>query len=442
MMYIGEKQSMKKTGVTIGLLVICSMISSCGKQSMNIRQKEEPVIIEISWWGEENRSRSTKQVCELYQKLHPNIEFKYSSTSWDGYFDKLATQAATGTMPDIIQMDYMYLKSYTQNGSLMDLTEYIEDGTIDVSGINQTFVKSGIVDEKYAGIVISETALSIGYNEELFWQAGVEEPTADWTWEDFTDKCETIASKTGKYGFMADFSTDISFFRYWVRQHGYELFSEDNRSLAYEDDQICAGYFNMWKKLMNKQAMVDAEESTAYSRLKQEKNPIVTKDVAMILEWNNFAKKMSAYTDKIKMMTPPGAVSDEKPLWLKPGMFLSISETSEVKKEAAEFINWFLNSNEANEILLGERGVPVTASVRQHLIDSSLLGTTEREMFEGLDAAEKICGEMPPPEPLGMMEVTDAFQNAGAKVYYGEVSALEAAKEFRQDAEEILQKNN
>ena len=282
---------MKKTGVTIGLLVICSMISSCGKQSMNIRQKEEPVIIEISWWGEENRSRSTKQVCELYQKLHPNIEFKYSSTSWDGYFDKLATQAATGTMPDIIQMDYMYLKSYTQNGSLMDLTEYIEDGTIDVSGINQTFVKSGIVDEKYAGIVISETALSIGYNEELFWQAGVEEPTADWTWEDFTDKCETIASKTGKYGFMADFSTDISFFRYWVRQHGYELFSEDNRSLAYEDDQICAGYFNMWKKLMNKQAMVDAEESTAYSRLKQEKNPIVTKDVAMILEWNNFAKK-------------------------------------------------------------------------------------------------------------------------------------------------------
>ena len=37
-------------------------------------------------------------------------------------------------------------------------------------------------------------------------------------------------------------------------------------------------------------------------------------------------------------------------LWLKPGMFFSVSETSKVKEECAKFINWFVNSNEANSL--------------------------------------------------------------------------------------------
>lgn len=345
-------------------------------------------------------------------------------------------------MPDIVQMDYMYLKTYTQNGSLADLKEYMDDGTLDVSGINQTFLKSGVVDEKQTGVAISETFLTIGYNEELLRKAGVEEPTEDWDWEDFKNICKQVSMKTGRYGFMIDFSTDMSFFRYWIRQYGQPLFSEDNTSLGYEDDQICADYFNMWKSLMDENLMADAEESAAYARLKQEENPIVTGDVAMTIEWNNFPSKQSAYTNKIKMITPPGAISAQKPLWLKPGMFWSISATSDVKKEAAEFISWFLNSNEANEILLGDRGVQTVSSVRQHLINSGLLGETEKEMFEGMDAAERLCGETPEPEPLGMMEVTEVFQNAGAKVYYGELDALEAARQFRIEADQILKKNN
>ena len=85
----------------------------------------------------------------------------------------------------------------------------------------------------------------------------------------------------------------------------------------------------------------------------------------MLTEWNNYAAKVSGTNDKLKMVTPPMvAGSDAKGLWMKPGMFFSIAETSKVKKEAAEFIDWFVNSEEANDIMMAERGTPVSSEIR------------------------------------------------------------------------------
>ena len=55
---------------------------------------------------------------------------------------------------------------------------------------------------------------------------------------------------------------------------------------------------------------------------------------------------------------------------MKPGMFLSVSEKSQEKKECAEFINWVINSKEANDIILAERGVPVAEKIRAYLSET------------------------------------------------------------------------
>ena len=71
--------------------------------------------------------------------------------------------------------------------------------------------------------------------------------------------------------------------------------------------------------------------------------------------------------------------------WNKPGMFLTISETSAHKKEAAEFINWFVNSEEANDIMMGERGTPASSAVREHMKSTGKLSPQQEEMFNYLD---------------------------------------------------------
>lgn len=403
----------------------------------------ENVVIKMTWWGGQTRHDQTQAVCDLYTSLHPNVTFELSPSGWDGYFDKLSTQTASGSMPDIVQMDYLYLTTYAKNNSLADLQEFIDNGTIDVSGIDENLLQTGSVDGKMAAMVLSTSLLNVGYNPAVLQEAGVEEPTSDWTWNDFVAMCETIQSKTDKYGVSMDSVADTNIFNYWVRQQGGSLFSDDNKSLGYEDDKVFVDFVTMWNDLMGKEAMPDPDEYAQIATLGQEAGPVVTGDAGAIIEWNNYASKVSTVNDSIKMVTPPLADgSDTKGLWMKPGMFFAIAEKSTVKQEAAEFINWFINSDEANDIMMAERGTPVSSAVRQHLIDSGNLGEQQIAMFEGVEAAAALCGETPAPDPAGISEVNEAFKKAANSVYYGQASAEDAAAAFREEANAILARNN
>ena len=127
---------------------------------------------------------------------------------------------------------------------------------------------------------------------------------------------------------------------------------------------------------------------------------------------------------------------------MKPGMFFSVAETSKVKKEAAEFINWFMNSEEANDIIMAERGTPVSSKVREHMINSGKMTEQQKEMFAYVDEAEKLCGETPAPDPVGMSEINEALKNAAYKAFYGQSTPEEAAASFREEANAILERNN
>lgn len=403
----------------------------------------EPVTIKITWWGGQGRHDYTQKMLDTYTASHPNVTFEAMPSGWDGYFDKLATQAASGSMPDIVQMDYLYITTYAKNNSLADLQQFIDDGTIDTSSIDEKLLNTGKIDGKMTGLVLSSSYLSMGYNPDVLAEAGVEEPTGEWTWEDFTAMSAAVKEKTGKYGLAGGPVDDTNFFNYWVRQHGESLFADDKKSIGYADDKIFSDFISMWADQMKTGAVPNPDEYAAIQTLGQEAGPVVTGDGAMINEWNNYASKVSAVNDKIKMVTPPLlAGSDSKGLWLKPGMFFSIAETSKVKKEAAEFIDWFLNSEEANDIMMAERGTPVASDIREYMVSSGKLSAQQQAMFEGVDNALEFCGETPDPDPVGMSEINEAFKNAAYSAFYGQISPEEAAAKFRKDADAILARNN
>ncbi len=404
---------------------------------------EEPVTIKITWWGGQTRHDYTQQLLDLYTQLHPNVTFEALPSGWDGYFDKLSTQTASGSMPDIVQMDYLYISTYSKNNSLADLQQFIDDGTLDVSKIDEALLKTGNVGGKQTGLVLSTSLMAVGYNPEVLAEAGVAEPTSSWTWDDFITINKTVKEKTGKFGAALSPVIDTNNFNYWVRQHGAGLFSADNKTLGFTDDKITADYFQMWKDLMEQGVVPNPDEWAQIETLGQEAGPVVTGAGAMTFEWNNYAAKLSGVNDKLKIVSMPLATdSDSKGLWMKPGMFFSVAETSKVKKEAAEFINWFVNSKEANDIIMAERGTPSSSEIRDYMISSGKLNEQQKAMFEFVSSAAELCGETPAPDPIGMSEINEAFKNAANSVFYDQITADEAAAKFRSEAESILSRNN
>lgn len=348
-------------------------------------------------------------------------------------------------MPDIVQMDYLYISTYAKNDSVADLQPYIDDGTIDVSKIDENLLNSGKINDKMAGLVLSSSVLAVGYNPTVLEKAGVEAPTSDWTWKDYIELNQKAAETTGKESALiaAGVTGDTNVFNYWVRQHGGQLFNEDQTSLGYDDDSITADYFAMWKDMMDKNIAPDPDEFAQIKTLGDEASPVVKDEAATMIEWNNYTAKMSNVNDKLKLATPPlGDNADDKGLWIKPGMFFSVSENSKVKKECAEFIDWFINSEEANDIIMAERGTPVSSDIRQYMVDSGKLSPQQVDMFNYIDEAEKLSGTTPAPDPSGIAEVNEAFNNAGNTVFYGQATPEEAAKTFRADVEEILARNS
>ncbi|MFH5186840.1 extracellular solute-binding protein [Paenibacillus sp. TAB 01] len=66
---------------------------------------DKPVKLRIVWWGSQARHDATLKALDAYTKKHPNVTFEPEFSGFDGYADKLATQAAAKNAPDIIQIE-------------------------------------------------------------------------------------------------------------------------------------------------------------------------------------------------------------------------------------------------------------------------------------------------------------------------------------------------
>src|SRR5690606_16181917 len=93
---------------------------------------------------------------------------------------------------------------------------------------------------------------------------------------------------------------------------------------------------------------------------------------------------------------PEGGQSEN---YMKPSMYFSVTASCPHPEEAAKFIDFFTNSTEANDILLAERGVPISATVREHLIPQ--LDPVNAATFEFLGMVAEDASPSFPPDPPG-----------------------------------------
>lgn len=93
------------------------------------------------WWGNQVRNERTQAALDLYSETN-GVKLDGQFAEWSDYWNKLATSAAGHAMPDVVQMDYMYLDQYAKSGLLVDLKPYIENGTLDVSQISENTIAS------------------------------------------------------------------------------------------------------------------------------------------------------------------------------------------------------------------------------------------------------------------------------------------------------------
>ena len=137
----------------------------------------------------------------------------------------------------------------------------------------------------------------------------------------------------------------------------------------------------------------------------------------------------------LKLATLPRITSDgPSGAVIQSSQMLCVSQDSQQKEEAAKFISWFENDPDCNNILQGERGIPVNATVRETLSANATEG--QQIMYDFMDKVSKF--KMPDKvnvlSPDGQDEVVDNYRNYIQQVVDGQITAEEAAQKTYDNA--------
>lgn len=391
----------------------------------------EPVTLKLFWWGNQVRNDLTQQVIDLYMKDNPNVTIMPEFTDWNGYWDKLATSTAGGNMPDIIQMDYRYLEKYVSSNSLANLSEFIDNGTIKTDKIPESVIESGSINGTCYAISLGSNAPAIYYDKEIVDKAGVTIPD-QMTIEELYEIGQTIYEKTGALTYY---------------DGGYVLMGEIARSYgSHLWDELEAGDETAVKKDFEYIKKFSDAEFSISQELLVEKNPKVveTKPIIDGTVWNDFsfsnqysAMVTAAGRDFGMSMYPTTEGATQQPIYLKPSQFFSVAETSQYKEEAAKFVDWITNSVEANEILQGERGVPVNTDVQEAI--KGTLDSANAQVFDFVAKVGEVATPVDAPDPEGASDVTTKLDTYVENIRDGSMDVETAAKEFTEYAKKTLE---
>ena len=186
----------------------------------------EPVTITYCNFNSSGGNEETlAKMVAAFETEYPNIKVEVETIGFDDYFTQMQTRVAGGTAPDCYELNIENFAAYANKGMLAEITG------VDVSGLNDTALNAFKVDGKQYGLPESFSNVVLIYNKDLFDQAGVDYPTADWTQDDVQDAAEKIRALGDDIFGIWQPITYNEFFKV-VAQYGGALLNEDKTAFT------------------------------------------------------------------------------------------------------------------------------------------------------------------------------------------------------------------
>lgn len=197
--------------------------------------KKKLVFSSYTWSGYDV---AINKVIDAWIATQPagSVEVERQFSDGATYWDKLQTQIAANTPPDLGIADYARLISYAKNGTLLNISDRIKMSDLALDKFMPTALAqyrwakgdfdSGSEGGDYYGFPSDAQAYIMVYNKKMFDAAGVAYPTDDWTWNDMLEAAKklTIPEKE-QYGFYID--PFLIWKGIWVKAAGGSVVSAD-----------------------------------------------------------------------------------------------------------------------------------------------------------------------------------------------------------------------
>lgn len=379
----------------------------------------------MAWWGNQVRNEGTTKALALYtEQTGVNVEGQFYQ--WDDYWNKMATAAAGNDLPDVIQMDFSVLAQYGESGQIIDLTPYIESGAINTENVEDSVLDVGKVGDALYGIPAGLSCKGLVYNKTITDSLGIEMKD-NMTLDEFVEIAKKVTEETG---YRADIMYRAEYVNMWARAEGIAVSEAKPPVDSYEpyvpvfqllEDGIKEGWH----------ITPDVLDGTA-----TETSSLVYGSDPSTMSWctlNGGSNLLTAFQTaapegtEIAITTLP--TNDvKKSNSLGAGSYYSISSDCEDPDAAAALIDWLINSEDCNNILLGERGTPASTTITESLMPQVDSATAAAMNFVSNVIAPNCSPAFTSPD--GTSELNETLSKIQEAIGYGEMTAEEGAKEY------------
>lgn len=171
------------------------------------------------------------------------------------YFEKLQTQIAAGTMPDLYDMWEGYIQPYAENGALVNMDPYLEnDAKIKKDDLVPAAVEAAAWQGSIYALLIGfmPGPASVYYNADHLSEAGIADPTSDWTWDDLRAMAQQLVKGSGDTPERYGLAFDLWFvpWTYWIWSNGGDVFNPDQTSATLTDAKAVEA-LQYWADMVN-----------------------------------------------------------------------------------------------------------------------------------------------------------------------------------------------
>jgi multiple sugar transport system substrate-binding protein len=283
------------------------------------------------------------------------------------------------------------------------------------------------------------STFSMGYDVTVLDQLGLEHPKETWTWSDFATLANEVRQKSGKkiYG-AEDPSGDTASLQIFLRGKGEDLYKDG--TLAFTDASLTE-WFEYWAALRATGGTIPADIAAQAKYGDWPTGPLVKKQAALAhIQTPNLKGGFQDLTDHtIDITLPPRNTKDGKcGTFPAPSSFLSLNAKSQRADDAAAFINWFANGEEAAKTLRLISGPPASAKGRDVLLKGSDLSASEKQVLAYTDLALKNSSAPPEASPAASTAVADLLLKTSQDIAFKKISIQQGVPKFMADARKTL----
>jgi multiple sugar transport system substrate-binding protein len=295
-----------------------------------------------------------------FEKSHPqfSVTVKAVPNVQADYIQQLVTQGLSKSLPDII-FNYDTLNQ-TLNAShlLYNIKPWLDSGHDGLKGssFESNFLGQYVVGNTITGIPVSADTGVVSINTTTFAKYNVPVPTADWTYDDMYAAAKKITAAGGGavYGLQAPIGDGSALFTFYpvLKAYGSNLYDPATKKFIFAND----GGIEAWTQLLS--PFVD-KFSEPYSDVAKP-NLFASGEVAMSVgSTAGVAGYRTAMKDDWDILPMPTV--NGQPTTGGGSYSLSISQKSDNKEGAYQFMSWFYSTKGGMTAAQPDGVIPATA---------------------------------------------------------------------------------